>query len=33
MILAGKLADDADVQRFHRQAQAAGSLKHLCQIA
>lgn len=28
MILAGKLADDADVQRFHREARAAGRLKH-----
>ncbi len=28
MILAGKLADAADVQRFHREAKAAGRLKH-----
>jgi serine/threonine protein kinase len=28
MILAGKLADAGDVQRFHREAQAAGRLKH-----
>lgn len=28
MILAGKLADAADVERFHREAQAAGRLKH-----
>ncbi|MEQ9406100.1 MAG: protein kinase [Fuerstiella sp.] len=28
MILAGKLADAADVERFHREARAAGQLKH-----
>lgn len=28
MILAGRLADDADVERFRREAQAAGRLKH-----
>ncbi len=28
MILAGKLADTSDVERFHREARAAGSLKH-----
>ena len=28
MILAGKLADNADVERFHREARAAGRLKH-----
>ncbi|MEZ6089455.1 MAG: hypothetical protein R3C05_15790 [Pirellulaceae bacterium] len=28
MILSGRLADAADAQRFHREAQAAGRLKH-----
>ena len=28
MILAGRLADNADVERFQREAQAAGRLKH-----
>ena len=28
MILAGKLADDVDIERFHREAKAAGGLKH-----
>ena len=28
MILAGRLANEADVQRFHREAQAAARLKH-----
>jgi serine/threonine protein kinase/WD40 repeat protein len=28
MILAGRLADQADVERFHREAQAAGRLQH-----
>lgn len=28
MILAGRLADNADVERFHREAQAAGRLNH-----
>lgn len=28
MILSGKLADASDVERFHREARAAGSLKH-----
>ena len=28
MILAGRLADDSDVKRFRREAQAAGRLKH-----
>lgn len=29
MILAGRLADKADVERFHREARAAGRLKHV----
>jgi hypothetical protein len=28
MILAGRLADASDVERFHREAQSAGRLKH-----
>jgi serine/threonine protein kinase len=28
MILAGKLADEAEVQRFHREAEAAANLQH-----
>ena len=28
MILSGKLADVADIERFHREARAAGQLKH-----
>ena len=33
MILAGQLADTADVERFHREARAAGQLKHPCIVS
>ena len=33
MILAGRLADTADVERFHRESRAAGQLKHVNIVA